>query len=148
MTGEQFLQLAIELLTKNRTRSEALCRTIVSRAYYSAFHLARSYVVLLGFPATDKHRFLADCLTASGEPSIVRAGDLLKELATARGRADYELAKTHVTKQVQEEAYLKDIIERAHTVKELLDRASSAPAKAQAKAGIATHWQLPGSMPG
>ena len=85
-----------DLFTKNRALSEALCRTIVSRAYYAAYHLARAYTVELGFPETDKHRFLSDALSASGEPSVKQAGDLLRVLLRARGRADYELAKPNV----------------------------------------------------
>jgi len=37
MTGNDFLDLAVELFTKNRSPNEAMCRTIVSRAYYGAF---------------------------------------------------------------------------------------------------------------
>jgi hypothetical protein len=140
MTGDDFLKLAIDLFAKSRSPSEALCRTIVSRAYYGAFHVARSYLTGLGFPETDKHRFLADCLQASGEPSVVRAGDLLRILATARGRADYDLTKPHVVKQVQQSDYLKDVIERSHTVTQLISQAASEPAKALAKAGIAAFW--------
>ena len=141
MTGDEFLKLAVELFTKNRAPSEALCRTIVSRAYYAAFHLARAYTVQLGFPETDKHRFLSDALSASGEPSVTRAGDLLQYLATARGRADYDLAKPNVIKQVQNGDYLKGIIESADNVKELLIKANSDQAKAQAKTGISAFWK-------
>lgn len=141
MTGDAFLQLAVELFTRNRVRSEALCRTIVSRAYYAAYHLARAYTVELGFPETDKHRFLSDALSASGEPNVKVAGDLLRVLLRARGRADYELTKPNVVTQVQDADYLKDIIERAETVKNLLAKASTEPAKAQAKSGIAAFWK-------
>jgi hypothetical protein len=141
MTGDAFLQLAAELFTRNRAPSEALCRTIVSRAYYAAYHLARAYTVELGFPETDKHRFLSDALSASGEANVTRAGDLLRFLATARGRADYDLARPNVIKQVQDGDYLKSIIESAATVKELLTKANSEPAKAQAKSGIAAFWK-------
>lgn len=140
MTGDEFLKLAVDLFSKNRAPSEALCRTIVSRAYYAAYHLARAYTVAPGFPETDKHRFLSDALSASGEPSVKQAGDLLRILLRARGRADYELAKLNVIKQVQSGDYLKDIIERADAVKRCLIKANSDQAKAQAKAGIAAFW--------
>jgi uncharacterized protein (UPF0332 family) len=141
MTGDEFLKLAVDLFTKNRAPSEALSRTIVSRAYYAAYHLARAYTVELGFPETDKHRFLSDALSASGESNVTRAGDLLRYLATARGRADYDLTKPNVIKQVQNGEYVKAIIESADTVKELLANANSDQAKAQAKAGIAAFWK-------
>ena len=148
MTGDEFIKLATDLLLgKARSPSEALCRTIASRAYYGAFHLARAYVVQLGFPETDKHRFLADCLSASGESSVVRVGDLLRVLATARGKADYDIAIPSVVKQVQQNSYLMDLIERADTVKDLLTKASTTPAKAQAKAGISIYWRQSSSSP-
>ena len=136
MNGADFIDLAADLFAKSRLPSEALCRTIVSRAYYGAFHLARAYFVSLGFPETDQHRFLSDALMASGEPSAVRAGDLLRDLRTARGRADYDIAKPNVSKQVQGLDYLKLQIENATDVKALLGAASTAEAKALATGGI------------
>jgi hypothetical protein len=146
MTGADFLDLAVELLNKNllaksHSPNEPLCRTIVSRAYYSSFHLARDYVVSLGFPATNQHQFLSDALMASGEPSVVRAGDLLRDLRTARGRADYDLAKPNVVKQVLSIDYLKSQIENATDVKGLLSAASTDEAKAIAKVGIGNFWR-------
>jgi hypothetical protein len=142
MTGNDFLDLASSLFAKNRSPNEALCRTIVSRAYYGAFHLARNYVVQLGFPETDSHRFLSDALTASGEPSVIQAGDFLRNLATARGRADYDLTKPNVIRQVQDAAFLKSQIERATDVKKnLLSLASSDEAKATARTGIDAFWR-------
>ena len=145
MTGDEFLALAVELFAKNRAPNEAMCRTIISRAYYGAFHLAREYVVQLGFPETDKHRFLSDSLSASDEPNVMRAGDLLRSLATSRGRADYDLKQPHVGKQVMEPLFLRDSIERADKVRDLLRLATSAAAQATARNGIQQYWQRGGN---
>jgi hypothetical protein len=61
---------------------------------------------------------------------------LLHDLRTARGRADYDIAKPNVSKQVQGLDYLKLQIEYATDVKTLLSAASTNEAKAIARAGI------------
>jgi hypothetical protein len=135
MTGDEFRSVDFSRRTVPR---RALCRTIVSGPT-TRHSIWPAYTVQLGFE-TDKHRFRRRAYL-SGEPSVTRAGDLLRYLATARGRADYDLAKPNVSKQVQNGEYLKGIIESADHVKELLVKANSDQAKAQAKAGISAHWK-------
>jgi len=140
MTGDDFLKLAEKFCADPRQHNEALCRTIVSRAYYGAFHLARDFVVRLGFPQPSERKVLSDWLVSSGEPSVIRAGDILSDLATARNRADYDLAIPKVVKQVQDVQYLRQTLEQALSVKDLLRQAAAEQSQIVARQGIAKYW--------
>lgn len=140
MTGDDILKLAGELFAKSRTPSEALCRAIIGRAYYSAFHLACDYLRGLGF-ATSGHGVPRLWLQASGEPNAIRAGELLADLYSARYRADYELNKARAVADSRNPEFVKDQIEWASDVKSLLEACNTEPHRSAIKAGIEAYRQ-------
>ena len=78
--------------------SEAALRTAVSRAYYSAYHLAREYVVrerLASVGKQDAHRSVWDAIGAAGGKPRPRQERTIREkgftLLNARKDADYDI---------------------------------------------------------
>jgi uncharacterized protein (UPF0332 family) len=91
MTGRGFLTLAARLTSGTE---EADWRTAVSRAYYAAFHAARSLLTDLGFtvPREERaHKYLSFRLTNAQVGRSARVGLDLDNLRTERNRADYDL---------------------------------------------------------
>jgi uncharacterized protein (UPF0332 family) len=89
--GDEFLKLAENYVTE---RSEAAWRSAVSRAYYAAFHVARDFVISLGFvtPRSEiAHAYLWRRLGNCGLSSLALAGSRLNQLRGERNRADYDL---------------------------------------------------------
>ena len=90
MNWRDFLLLAARLAGG---AGEAEWRTAVSRAYYTAFHVARRLLSDLGFtvPRADRaHQYLVFRLGNSGESAVERAGRDLETLRRLRNRADYD----------------------------------------------------------
>jgi uncharacterized protein (UPF0332 family) len=88
-----FLELADELSTGSR---QADWRTAISRAYYAAFHKARTLLRQSGFrvPAADKaHAYLWLRLSNSGHPDVSLAGDYLLQLRRVRNVSDYDFGR-------------------------------------------------------
>ena len=78
---------------------EASCRTSVSRAYYAAFHVARAFLVELGFKPVanaNVHAFVRHYLHGSNHADACLAASQLADLQAARNRADYDLADSNV----------------------------------------------------
>jgi uncharacterized protein (UPF0332 family) len=93
MNERDFLAVA-KLLAGEST--EAAWRSAVSRAYYAAFHVARSLLEELGFtvPRADKaHDFLYVRLNNCGDPQVGPAGRQLKQLRDDRNQCDYNLRR-------------------------------------------------------
>ena len=93
MNERDFLAVA-KLLAGEST--EAAWRSAVSRAYYAAFHVARSLLEELGFtvPRADKaHDFLYVRLNNCGDPQVGAAGRQLKQLRDDRNQCDYNLRR-------------------------------------------------------
>jgi uncharacterized protein (UPF0332 family) len=90
MNWRDFLQLATRLAAGT---TEADWRTAVSRAYYAAFHVARSLIADSKFivPRADRaHRYLVFRLSNSGEPIVEQAGRDLETLRRLRNRSDHD----------------------------------------------------------
>src|SRR5262249_48620093 len=90
MDFRDYLALATSLA--NGT-TEADWRSAISRAYYAAFHVARQFLVSLGFrvPRADRaHPYLWLRLSNAGEATVVAAGRDLGQLRTHRNLADYD----------------------------------------------------------
>jgi len=90
MNWRDFLLLANRLATGI---SEADWRTAVSRAYYTAFHVARRLFADLNFtvPRADRaHQYLVFRLCNCGESLVEQAGRDLDTLRRLRNRADYD----------------------------------------------------------
>jgi uncharacterized protein (UPF0332 family) len=85
-----FLELADELSTGSR---QADWRTAISRAYYAAFHKARTLLQQGGFRVPDAeqaHAYLWLRLSNSGHQDVDNAGARLQRLRRMRNRADYD----------------------------------------------------------
>lgn len=114
MDGKDFIALAGKLAAA-AAADEATYRTAVSRAYYGAFHVARSFLVELGFEPmrnANVHAYVRRHLSGSGNADAVLASELLDDLQSARNRADYRLDDPQVG--TRDHAML--IVERAHLV--------------------------------
>jgi len=120
MDPAAFIALAGKLAAAPAS-DEASYRTAVSRAYYGAFHIARLFLVELGFKPvgnTNVHAFVRHYLAGSNQPDACTAASQLADLQSARNRADYDLddrnAGTRGNAMV--------VVERAHRVISALDR--------------------------
>lgn len=86
-----FLKVAVRLCLAG---TEADWRTASSRAYFAAFHCARTLLTSMGFvvPRGDQaHGYLWRRLESCGAQRVGEVGSLLSELRTYRNRADYDL---------------------------------------------------------
>lgn len=91
IADRDFLNVAIRLCLAG---TEADWRTAASRAYFAAFHGARTLLTAMGFevPRGDQaHAYLWRRLESCGAQRVGEAGSLLSELRTYRNRADYDL---------------------------------------------------------
>jgi uncharacterized protein (UPF0332 family) len=91
MDPRDFLNVADDLVTGV---SEAEWRSGVSRAYYSAFHVARTLLSRCGFavPRADQaHSYLWLRLSNTGRLDVDIAGNDLNDLRGLRNWADYDL---------------------------------------------------------
>jgi hypothetical protein len=120
MTGDDILKLAGELFARSNSPGEALCRNIVGRAYYAAYHLALKLFADLGLPKLSDHKVPVLWLKASGEPSAKKAGGLLEDLYEVRRRADYELDRQRAVDESRDFQFVKRQIEMATDIKSLL----------------------------
>lgn len=83
-----YLEFARDCISTDGS-DEGLLRTAISRAYYAAFHAARSYAQVQTRGAPNSHQMVWDALrTCRGsKPNLARLGE---ELKRARLKADYE----------------------------------------------------------
>ena len=116
ISDRELLKLAAKLSV---SRTEVEWRCAASRAYFAAFHRARTLIHSLGFdvPRGDRaHAFLWRRMLSCGTTSIGMAGSLLSELRNSRNRADYD---------VSEEFPVKDArvaVESASDILQILDK--------------------------
>ncbi len=125
MNWRDFLPVATRLAAGT---TEADWRTAVSRAYYAAFHVARSLLADLGFavPRADRaHQYLVFRLSNSGESAVEQAGRDVDTLRRLRNRADYDEAP--VLTQPQAAA----AVQVAEGVLQVLDAARVQPTHAR-----------------
>jgi len=123
MNWRDFLVLAARLAGG---AAEADWRTAVSRAYYAAFHVARTLLSDLRFtvPRADRaHQYLVFRLGNSGEPAVEQAGRDLETLRRVRNRADYDEAPAFTQPQASAAVHVADGIIQA------LDAARQGPAR-------------------
>jgi hypothetical protein len=147
MTGDDILKLAGELFARDRSPSEALCRNIVGRAYYGAYHLAWTLLSDLGVPKDNNHKTPVRWLIESGERSAKRAGQLLDDLYAPRRRADYELDHPKAIAESRDLHFIKGQVELANQIKSLLGSCAVEPARAQVLAGIQVFRQRQAGQP-
>jgi uncharacterized protein (UPF0332 family) len=90
-----YIELAKELLEGQRGKDpyqEANLRTVISRAYYGVFCIARNHLENNGIevPQVDAHKFVREIYIASKGISESRIGENLGRLLRRRNIADYE----------------------------------------------------------
>lgn len=131
MTGDDFLAVAASLLAQPDS-PEAVGRTVVSRAYYGTFHLARGLLTDLGFSVGRDHALPARWLMICGEENAREAGKLLAELQGERIKADYDLA----TARFRQRKLVQELVELAFEMQRLIRACQAEPARSAVKAGI------------
>jgi uncharacterized protein (UPF0332 family) len=90
MLPQHFLALAEQLAAAN---GPAECRSAISRAYYSVYHVGEQFLKRMNFerPKKDYHVVLQRRLLASGDHEINRIGSDLVDFHRERIQADYRL---------------------------------------------------------
>jgi uncharacterized protein (UPF0332 family) len=137
MDGTDFIALAGRLAAVPAA-NEATYRTAVSRAYYGAFHVARSFLVELGFQPlgnANVHGFVRRYLSGSDQPETALAAAELGDLQMARNRADYKLDDPDVGSR----AYAMVSVERAHRVVAALENCRPHEARDSIRQAIAEY---------
>jgi hypothetical protein len=118
---------------------DAVCRSAISRAYYSLFLLAKGFLGELGIDVRhipNPHANVEQALRNSGVLSLQRIARVLGTLAPIRAEADYDLrsgdveslARTEVVIIDARTAILQRDIIRAGRLSPPLDRAATAEA--------------------
>jgi uncharacterized protein (UPF0332 family) len=137
MTGDDFIDFARKAIVMHRG-SPAAMRSVVSRAYYGVFHLARTMLEHLGFHSIqdeNSHRFVLIQFANAGEDLATDIAALLGELHERRKRADYDLDNP----RYETELFAADSIARADRANRLLDVSRSEPAHTRIRDGIISY---------
>jgi uncharacterized protein (UPF0332 family) len=138
MNGSDFITLAGKLAVT--PTDEAAHRTAISRAYYGAFHVARSFLLKLGFrPVANAsvHAFIRQYLGASGHPEAYFASSELSYLQAARNRADYDLEDTRMASR----DFAMKCVEQAHRIVAALDACRRDDARDSIREAITNYEQ-------
>ena len=135
MTGDEFLTLADAMLHESQGRSEAICRTAISRAYYGAFHLSLAFLQQLGVAVGKDHGDIWRCLASSQVVVAKQAATRLAMLHEDRTLADYKLDSP----KPKSFAYARDCVDRGLYIQRLMDTCHQEPARSQIKVGIEAH---------
>jgi hypothetical protein len=136
MNGEAFIRFAGKIAAMQV--DAASCRSVVSRAYYGAFHIARDFLSQLAVVApknANTHVFVQHQLAESGVEPAMNAASLLADLHTDRIEADYKLQKTNV----ESSSFARACVERAVQIESALEACREPQTSASIKAGIAEY---------
>ena len=114
MDAPRFLDLSDRLIRTVKSGAglgldlgAAECRSAVSRAYYTVFHVASEYLEELGFILAERgpcHKALQFALKSSAHGAIVAIASQLDLLYTERLSADYDLNRPRTENPNQAEA--------------------------------------------
>lgn len=138
ITGQDFIQLAS--LWAAAANNEAMCRSSISRAYYGAYHITRTFLEsdlqLKQFPRDQTHHKFPVALQKSGVDDAKAAGDILLDLREQRRNADYEITENRsCTKETARES-----VALADKVRTLLKSCSDDTMRDQMRENI-TRWR-------
>jgi uncharacterized protein (UPF0332 family) len=125
MDFRQYLTLAATLAAGT---TEAEWRSAVSRAYYAAFHFARSLLIDLGFrapPGERAHAYIWLRLANAGAADVRIAGNRLNALRGRRNRADYDAHPSWIQPMAANE------VKSAEDIIQALDAAAVDPIRTQ-----------------
>lgn len=124
MDPGQYLGLARERVARAKAAGpgfEAQCRSAISRAYYSVFHLTLEFLEFIDIKVTDSgqcHVAVQYALNNSGVPDLTSAQVRLRSLYGGRKSADYRMAD-RLTERV---SYAESMIQVADKTVALLDK--------------------------
>jgi hypothetical protein len=104
MKPHEFIDFSSNLAVQP-TASPPKSRTVISRAYYGAFHLACELLIRFGKKPTDRHDAHEWLQRIPCEPAR-SAGLKLADLLQARKRADYRLADPQTDSQITARQYV------------------------------------------
>lgn len=136
ITGERFLEVAGKLAARP-TASEAEQRSAISRAYYGAFHLARTFLRSLQIAVEERnHDFVKNCLISCGHPEMRSVGQDLGDLRAERNRADYDIDREFVRKGIDAQAFTRDCVESAMQIATVISKCQDDSVKLQIKKGV------------
>jgi len=131
ITAQDLFRLAARLAAAS-SADEAQLRAAISRAYYSAFHLAKEYLASLGAKLGNNdgevQRFLLEC----GHPRAQIAGRRLTDLHSFRIKADYDLRASSVGTP----GVARQCVELANDIDAVLKELNAAADRQQIKSGI------------
>jgi uncharacterized protein (UPF0332 family) len=117
MKADEFISLAEEMLQERPAASR--CRSIISRAYYGAFHAAQELIADLRLATTHNHGHLQHDFLHSGSANGHEVGTLLESLHSQRVQADYRLQLKHVETIEVSRDVLMDAKRTVQTIVEL-----------------------------
>jgi uncharacterized protein (UPF0332 family) len=136
MNGADYIDFAAKIAV---TYSDAAsCRSVISRAYYGAFHLARSLLERIGSRPprnANAHVFTQHRLMNCGHAGAVEAGQLLRDLYADRLNADYSLER----RQVENVGYARAGVATARRIQTLIEACDQDEGWQQIVTGIADY---------
>jgi uncharacterized protein (UPF0332 family) len=130
MKAAEFISLAEEMLLEQPTPSR--CRSIISRAYYGAFHVAQDLIADLGLKTGHNHGHLQHDYLHSGSMPGRDIGMLLETLHSLRVQADYRLQLKHVEAIEASRGAVADAQRIVRTANELKEEFKQNPSARQA----------------
>ena len=136
MNGAEYIDFAAKIAA---TYSHAAsCRSAISRAYYGAFHLAKSLLDQLGSGPprnANAHVFVQHRLANCGHVHAIEAGQLLGDLHTDRLTADYNLRK----REVETISYARAAVVAARRIQNLIESCEHDEDRQQMRIGLAEY---------
>jgi hypothetical protein len=136
MTGNDFITVAGKIAASYS--DPASCRTAIGRAYYGAFHLAKSFLAEVGTQPprnSNAHVFIQHRLAGCSHGTARMIASLLGDLHEDRLHADYDLDN----RRVETVACARACVERALRIQAALMECKTSAARADIQAGIAKY---------
>lgn len=155
MDAHQFLSLAEALAARaeadpDQPDFEALCRTIIGRAYYGVFLLTREFLDSLGIETRrvpNPHATFENALRNSGVLTLQRIAMELIELCSYRTKADYEPWNAEV-ETIEKVRAVLDSARKARTMLDIIRAGKlSPPLDRAAVADAILAWARENSKP-
>lgn len=97
------------------------CRTIINRAYYSAFNSVVEYFATLGWmpgKSDNNHIVVQQALSGTSDPKMRDVGHKLQSLSSERKKADYDLNDPRPESRAQAELAVRMARSAIHSLAE------------------------------
>lgn len=141
MNPSEFIGLAGKMLAASKEGTPAIHRTVTSRAYYGAFHAAKSLLAALNHSPpqnANAHVFVVQCLSACKHKHARLAGSLLGDLHSYRISADYKLESS----EPDSVARARESVEIAVQVESLLSKCADGQSQSDIQAEIQAYRKV------